>query len=39
MEAAELRRDIAEAQGHIDRLQRRYLSGDELRRVTGKRLA
>jgi hypothetical protein len=27
MEAAELRRDIKEAQDHIDRLQRRYLSG------------
>lgn len=26
MEAAELRRDIKEAQFHIDRLQRRYLS-------------
>ncbi len=29
MDAAALRRDIAEAQMHIDRLQRRYLSGDE----------
>jgi hypothetical protein len=29
LEAAALRRDIAEAQGHIDRLQHRYLSGDE----------
>lgn len=28
MEAAELRRDIKEAQDLIDRLQRRYLSGD-----------
>jgi hypothetical protein len=28
-EAAVLRRDIAEAQSHIDRLQRRYLSGGE----------
>jgi hypothetical protein len=28
MEAAELRRDLKEAQMHIDRLQRRYLSGD-----------
>jgi ubiquinone biosynthesis protein UbiJ len=28
LEAAALRRDIAEAQRHIDRLQRRYLSGD-----------
>ena len=27
MEAAALRRDIKEAQFHIDRLQRRYLSG------------
>jgi len=27
--AAALRRDIAEAQMHIDRLQRRYLSGGE----------
>ena len=27
-EAAALRRDIREAQVHIDRLQRRYLSGD-----------
>jgi hypothetical protein len=29
LEAAALRRDIAEAQMHIDRLQRRYLSGDQ----------
>jgi hypothetical protein len=29
MERAALRRDIAEAQSHIDRLQRRYLSGGE----------
>ena len=29
LEAAALRRDIAEAQSHIDRLQRRYLSGGE----------
>jgi len=29
LEAADLRRDIAEAQSHIDRLQRRYLSGGE----------
>jgi hypothetical protein len=29
LQAAALRRDIAEAQMHIDRLQRRYLSGDE----------
>ena len=29
LEAAGLRRDIAEAQMHVDRLQRRYLSGDE----------
>jgi hypothetical protein len=29
MEAAELRRDIKEAQDHIDQLQRRYLSGGE----------
>jgi hypothetical protein len=29
LEAAALRRDIAEARMHIDRLQRRYLSGDE----------
>ena len=29
MEAAALRRDIQEAQFFIDRLQRRYLSGDE----------
>ena len=28
LEAAALRRDIAEAQRHIDRLQRRYLIGD-----------
>jgi hypothetical protein len=28
LEAAALRRDIAEAQMHVDRLQRRYLSGD-----------
>jgi hypothetical protein len=28
-EAAALRRDIAEAQFHIDRLQRRYLNGGE----------
>jgi hypothetical protein len=28
-EAAALRRDIREAQVHIDRLQRRYLGGDE----------
>jgi hypothetical protein len=28
LEAAGLRRDIAEARGHIDRLQRRYLSGE-----------
>jgi hypothetical protein len=27
-EAAALRRDIDEAQGHINRLQRRYLRGD-----------
>jgi hypothetical protein len=29
LEAAARRRDIAEAQMHIDRLQRRYLSGPE----------
>jgi hypothetical protein len=29
LEAAALRRDIAEAQMHIDRLYRRYLNGDE----------
>jgi hypothetical protein len=29
LEAAALRRDIAEAQMHVDRLERRYLSGDE----------
>jgi len=29
LEAAALRRDIAEAQMHVDRLQRRYLSDDE----------
>jgi len=29
MEAGELRRDIKEAQDLIDRLMRRYLSGDE----------
>jgi len=29
LEAAALRRDIAEAQMHVDRLQRRYLSGEE----------
>jgi hypothetical protein len=29
LEAAALRRDIAEAQRHIDRLQRRYLNGAE----------
>ena len=29
LEAAALRRDIAEAQSHIDRLQRCYLSGGE----------
>ncbi|MGA7055634.1 MAG: hypothetical protein WBZ37_31105 [Mycobacterium sp.] len=29
LEAAALRRDIAEAQMHIGRLYRRYLSGDE----------
>jgi len=29
LEAAALRRDIAEAQRHIDRLQRRYLNGGE----------
>jgi hypothetical protein len=29
LDAAALRRDIAEAQMHIDRLQRRYLIGDE----------
>jgi hypothetical protein len=29
LEAAALRRDIPEAQSHIDRLQRRYLSGGE----------
>jgi hypothetical protein len=29
LEAAALRQDIAEAQMHIDRLYRRYLSGDE----------
>ena len=28
LEAAALRRDIAEAQMHIDRLQHRYFSGD-----------
>ena len=39
LQAAGLRRDIREAQGFIDRLQRRYLSGDEVPRVTGKRLA
>jgi hypothetical protein len=38
-QAAGLRRDIREAQGFIDRLQRRYLSGDEPPRVTGKRPA
>jgi hypothetical protein len=30
MEAAELRRDLKEAQALIDKLQRRYLNGDEL---------
>ena len=29
LEAAALRRDIAEAQMHVDRLQRRYLDGSE----------
>jgi len=29
LEAVALRRDIAEAQMHVDRLQRRYLSDDE----------
>jgi hypothetical protein len=29
LEAAALRRDIAEARMHVDRLQRRYLSGSE----------
>jgi len=29
LDAAALRRDIAEAQMHIDRLQRRYLPGEE----------
>jgi hypothetical protein len=29
LEAAELRRDMQEAQALIDRLQRRYLNGDE----------
>jgi hypothetical protein len=29
LDAAALRRDIAEAQMHIDRLRRRYLLGDE----------
>lgn len=29
LEAEALRRDIAEAQMHVDRLQRRYLSGDD----------
>lgn len=29
LQAARLRRDIREAQRHIDRLHRRYLSGDE----------
>ena len=29
LEAVSLRRDIAEAQMHVDRLQRRYLSDDE----------
>jgi hypothetical protein len=29
LEAAALRRDIQEAQFHIDRLERRYLNGDE----------
>jgi hypothetical protein len=29
LDAAALRRDIAEAQMHIDRLQRRYLLGDQ----------
>jgi hypothetical protein len=29
LEATSLRRDINEAQLHIDRLQRRYLGGDE----------
>jgi hypothetical protein len=38
-EAAALRLDISEAQFLIDRLERRYLSGDELPRATGKRLA
>jgi hypothetical protein len=38
-EAAALRLDISEAQFFIDRLQRRYLSGDEQRPVTAKRLA
>jgi hypothetical protein len=38
-EAAALRLDISEAQFFIDRLQRRYLSGDEERPVTAKRLA
>ena len=30
LEAAALRRDIAEAQTHIDRLYRRYLSGERI---------
>jgi hypothetical protein len=34
LDAAALRRDIAEAKRHMDRLQRRYLSGDE--RVPGR---
>jgi hypothetical protein len=33
LDAAALRRDIREAEVHIDRLRRRYLSGDELPRV------
>ncbi|MGO9154053.1 hypothetical protein [Mycobacterium sp.] len=35
LEAVRLRRDIAEAQVHIDRLQRRYLSGDERTQQSG----
>jgi hypothetical protein len=35
LEAAGLRRDIDEAQRHIDRLYRRYLNGDEQRLVGG----
>jgi hypothetical protein len=33
LDAAAPRRDIREAEVHIDRLRRRYLSGDEMPRV------